>query len=148
MSNLISGYTGVQAAMLRMCFWLMSIGLVFAASKAQSEEYPVATDLDLLAIQPLHSGADWLFPYQVKTDFIPAPRENTAAGSGLSNTLRLRLVTKPKEEAAWPASAHWQISNGDRTSLSPVLRFETENDRFEIKPRHNSIWVEWRKGFN
>lgn len=149
MSNLISHPPLIHATMLRMCFWLMSIGLAVTANKAQSEEGSFATDLDILSIQPVRSGAGGLFPYRFKTDVVLARPDNaTPAGSGLSNTLRLRLVTKPKEEVVWPANSRWQISNSDRASLSPVLHFESKGERIEIKPRHHSIWVVWHKAFN
>jgi len=128
----------------------MSIGLAVTANKAQSEEGSFATDLDILSIQPVRSGAGGLFPYRFKTDVVFARPDNaTPAGSGgLSNTLRLRLVTKPKEEVVWPTNSRWQISNSDRASLSPVLHFESKGERIEIKPRHHSIWVVWRKALN
>jgi len=149
MSNLISYPRLIHATMLRMCFWLMSIGLAVMANKAQSEEGSFATDLDILSIQPVRSGAGALFPYRFKTDVVLARTDNfTPAGSGLSNTLRLRLVAKPKEEVVWPANSRWQISNSDRASLSPVLHFESKGERIEIKPRHHSIWVVWRKALN
>lgn len=147
MPNLISGSLFVRATMPRICFWLMSIGLAVTANKAQSEENSFATDLDILAIQPVRSSVGGPFPYQLKTDVVPVRPEN-AAKSGGSNTLRLRLVTRQKEESVWPTNSRWQISSGDRTSLSPVLHFESKGERIEIKPRRHSVWVVWRKGFD
>ena len=149
MSNFISSPRFIQAAMLRVCFGLMSVGLAVAAHTAQSEEGSFARDLDILTIQPEYSGADWLFPYQINTN-IALTRSGDAApaGSVSSKTLRLRLIAEPKTEAGWTSNARRKTaSDGERTSLLPVLRFESKGERLEIKPRRSSIWVVWRKEF-
>lgn len=149
MSNFISDSRFIQAAMFRMCFGLVFAGMAVAAHTAQSAEGSFARDLDILSIQRVPSGTDWLFPYQVRADIVLARPENIApVRSGFSNTLRLGLVAEPKEETAWSTNARWQIAPGsDRTSLSPILHLESKGDRLEIKPRRNSISVVWRKAF-
>ena len=150
MSNFISGSRLIQAAMLRMCFGLMFVGMAVAAHTAQSEEGSFARDLDILTIQPGYSGADWLFPYQIKTDIVLARAESTApVRSGLSSTLRLGLVAEPKKETVWPTNARWQITpDSNRASLSPLLRFGSQEGLLEITPRRNSVWAVWRKALH
>lgn len=149
MSSLISGSCLIQAALLRMCFGLVFVGLAVAVQAAQSEEGYFAPDLDILTIQPLRSDAGWLLPYQFNTSVVLIRSEDSApVGSGFSNTPRLHLVAEPKRETLWPTSARWQItSDSDRISLLPLLRFESKGERIEIKPRRHSIWVVWRKAF-
>ena len=149
MFNFFIGSHGFQAAMLRMCFWLMSIGLAVTANKAQSEESSFAPDQDMPAVYPAYSGTDWLYPYRPKADVVLARVENTAApGPEFSIALRPHLASRQKEQAAWSTNSRWQFSNGDRTSFSPVLRFDSDGKRIEIKPRRDSIWVVWRKALN
>lgn len=150
MSNFISDSRFIQAAVFRMCFGLMFVGMAVAAHTARSEEGFFARDLDILTIQRAPSGADWLFPYQVRTDIVLARSGNIVpVGYGFSNALRLGLVAEPKEETAWSTNARWQIApSSDRTSLSPILHLESKGDRLEIKPRRNSISVVWRKAFH
>lgn len=149
MSNFVYGSRFIQAAMLRMCLAAIFVGLAVAAHTARSEESPFTRDLDILTIQPVYSGTEWLFPYRLDMNIALAHSEDNApAGSVSGNTLRLRLISEPKEEASWPTSARWRIApDGERTSLSPVLRFESKGGRIEIKPRRQSIWVVWRKTF-
>lgn len=147
MSGLISDSRFIQAAMLRMCFWLIFVGLAVAAHTAQSEEGFFAPDLDILTIQPVRSGNDWLIPYRFDTNFALTRHEDVASvGTGLSNTPRLHIVAEPKKEAAWSTNPRWRIaSDSEHASLSPTLRFESKGERVEIKPRRHSIWVLWRK---
>lgn len=149
MSNCISDSRFIQAAMLRMCFGLIFVAMAIAAHTAQSEEVSFARDLEILTLQPAYSGADWLFPSQVKTDIVLARAEDIApVRSGSSNTLLLGFVAEQKKEAVWATNERWQISqDSDRASFSPLLRFESQEGQLEIKPRRNSIWAVWRKAF-
>ena len=149
MFSLISGSGFIQAVMLRMCFGLVFIGLAVAAHTAQSEESPFAPELDILTIQPVRVNGDRLLPYRFNANITLTRSEDAApAGSGFGNTPRLHIVAEPKKEATWSTSSRWQVTpDSDRISLSPVLRFESKGERFEIKPRRHSIWVGWRKAF-
>jgi len=40
------------------------------------------------------------------------------------------------------------ISGGDRTSLSPLLRFGSPGHRVDIKPRRRSQWIQYRHDFD
>ncbi|OGS99893.1 MAG: hypothetical protein A3F73_11320 [Gallionellales bacterium RIFCSPLOWO2_12_FULL_59_22] len=132
-----------------MCFWLMMVLLAVAANKAQSEEGSFASDPAISAIQPVNSGADWLYPYRSKTDNVVGRTGSTAVfESGLGNTLQPHLAANLEEESVWSANSPWQISNSERSASSPVLRFESKGKRIEIKPRRHSIWVLWRKALN
>ena len=149
MSTLISGSSFIQAAMLRMCFGLVFIGLAVASHTVQSKEGSFAPDLDILTIQPVRADADWLLPYRLNTSIALGRSADTApVGSVFSNTPRLYLVAEPKKESVWSTDARWQVApDSEQVSLSPVLRFESKGERIEIKPRRRSIWFEWRKTF-
>lgn len=149
MSSSISGSCFFQAAMLRMCFGLVFVGLAVAAHTAQSEESSLASDLEILTIQPVRLDADWLRPYRISMNIALARSMDSAPiGSGLSHTPRLHPVANPKEETAWPTNVRWQIAHdSDRISLSPLLRFESAGERIEVKPRRHSFQVVWRKEF-
>lgn len=149
MSNFISGFCFIQVATLRICFGLVFAGLAVAAHTAQSEESSFAPDLDILTIQPVRSDADSLLPYRLNMNIALTRSADTApVGSGFNNAPRLHLIAEPIKEAVWPTAARWQVTpDSDRISLSPLLRFESKGERFEIKPRRHSVWVGWRKAF-
>jgi hypothetical protein len=147
MSSLISSSHIIQVDMLRMCFGLMLIGLAVAAHTVWAREGSFASDLDILAIQPVRSNAGGLYSYQLNAEVVLAHSQGVApAGSMFSNMPQLHIVAEPKQEAVWPISARWHITpESERFSLSPVLRFESKGERIEIKPRLNSIWFVWQK---
>lgn len=147
MPTLISG--SFQAVMLRMCFGLVFVGLSVAAHTAQSEESSLTPNVDILTIQPMRSGADRLFPYRLNMNIALTSSANAApVGSVSSNTPQLHIVAEQKKEALWSTSSRWQITpDNERISLSPVLRFESKENRVEIKPRRHSVWVGWHKAF-
>lgn len=149
MSSSISGSCFFQAAMLRMYFGLVFVGLVVAANTAQSEGSSLASDLEILTIQPVRSDADWLRPYRISMSLaLTHSMDRAPIGAGLSHTPRLHPVANPKKEIAWPTNARWQIAHDSgRVSLSPLLRFESAGERIEVKPRHHSFQVVWRKEF-
>ncbi len=149
MTNLNAVFCYIQAVTFRMCFGLVFVGLAIAAQTAQSAENSFARDMSILTIQPVHSGADRPFPYQLNVSVVLIRSADTApVGAGFGNTPRLHLVTEPKKDAVRPIDARWQATpDSDRISLSPLLRFESEGERIEIKPRRHSIWVGWRKAF-
>ena len=147
MSSLISsGF--IQAVMLRACFGLIFVGLAVAAHTAQSEESPFAPDLDILTIQPVRANGD-LLPYRFNASITLTRSADAApASSGFGNTPRLHAVAEPGKETVWSTNSRWQVTPGsDRASLSPALRFESKEERVEIKPRRHSIWIGWRKAF-
>ncbi|MDO8291826.1 MAG: hypothetical protein Q7T29_03005 [Gallionella sp.] len=149
MFNSISGSCFFQAAMLRMCFGLVFVGLAVAAHTAQSEESSLASDLEILTIQPVRPDADWLRPYRISMSFaLTRSMDSAPIGARLSHTPRLHPVANPRKEIAWPTNARWQIArDSGRVSLSPLLRFESAGERIEVKPRRNSFQIVWRKDF-
>jgi hypothetical protein len=150
MISLIScGSCFTHAAILRLCFGLIFAGMAIAAHTAQSEENPFAPELEILTIQPVRASTDWPFTYRLDTSIaLTRSEDNAPVGSGASNTPRLHIIAEPKKEAAWSKKAHWQISpDNNNASLSPILRFESKGERFEIKPQRHSIWVRWHKAF-
>lgn len=149
MFNSISNSCFFQANMLRLCFGLIFVGLAVTAHTAQPDEGSFAPNLEILTIQPARSDADWLLPYRISMDIAPTRSMDTAPiWSGLTHTPRLHSIANPKKETAWLTNARWQIApDNDHVSLSPLLRFESEEERVEIKPRRHSFRVVWCKEF-
>ncbi len=150
MSNSIFGSCFIQATMLRRCFLFVFAGSSLAAHSAQSAENSFAPDLDILTIRLARSDTNGLFSYRFNTNVVLTCPENPATtGPGFSSTPRLLLVAERGKEAVWPANIRWQANPGsDHASLSPLLRFESKGERFEIKPRRHSVWIAWRKAFS
>jgi hypothetical protein len=149
MSSLIPGSCFIQEAM-HLCFGFVFVGLALAAHTAHSEEGSFAPNPDILTIQLVRSDADWLLPYRLNTNVaLTRSGDSAPAGSGFSNTPRLFLVAEPKKEAVWSTNARRQItSDSGCSSLSPLLLcFESKQERLEIKPRRDSVWVVLRKAF-
>lgn len=119
MSILVSGFCFIQAVILRVCIFL-----VFA-------------------------GADRLFPYRLnlKVAFTRAAK-NAPFGSGFGNTPMLEHIADPAKETIWPTNALWQFTPDNApVSLRTLLRFDSKDERFDIKPKRHSFSVEWRKSF-
>lgn len=139
MSNLIFNYHFVQVDMLRMCCALVFIGLTVAAHAAWAEEGFFAHEIQQVR--------GWPLPYRLSAGVAFTRSEDAApVGPVFNSTPRPHFVAEPKQEAIWPTNARWQFaSDGDRVSLSPLLRFGSKEERIEIKPRRHSIWFVWRK---
>lgn len=150
MFSLISG--SIRSAPLRMCFGLVFAVLTVASYKAHSEEGSFSTDLDIFTIQPAHSSSA-APAYLINLNLALTRTEDTASfGSGFGNTPRLDRAAEPTPETIWPTSARLKNVPDNAlysalNSLSAFLRYESKDDRFVIKPRRNSLFVEWRKSF-
>ena len=149
MSSLISTSNLIQEAM-QVGLWFVFVSLAVAAHTAQSEEGSFALKKDILSIKPVSSDTHWQPSYRLNTNVALTRSEDSApAGSGFSNTPRLFLVAEPKKEAVWSTNARRQITpDSGCSSLSPILLcFESKQERLEIKPRRDSVWVVLRKAF-
>lgn len=147
MFSLISG--PVRANTLRVCFGLALAGLLARPYFAMSEEDFFAPGLEVATMQPAISNTAVQHAYRMSA-IIAFDRSADAAlsGSKFGNTLRLQGVAEPEQKTLWPTEAHWKIAPlNERISLSPLLRYESEDKRISIKPRRHSIWFEWRKSF-
>ena len=149
MSILISGFCFIQAVILRACFCLVFAGLTVAAHTAQSQENLPATDLDILTIQPARADTDRLLPYRLNLNVALTRSADTPPfGSGFGNTSMLENIAGPTKETVWPTNAPWQFTpNNAPVSLRTLLRFESKDERLDIKPKRHSFSVEWRKSF-
>lgn len=117
------------------------------AHAAQYEEDLFVPDLDMLTTKPAYSDTDWLFSQSPNENFTLNPSGDTASNnSGLNNTLRLNFAAKPKKGLVWLTKESWQIAS-DGALLSPILRFESKEERLDIKPRRRSIWFGWCETF-
>jgi hypothetical protein len=125
----------------------MFVGLAVSAQTAQAEEALVVPVLDILTMQSVHSGYDWLFPFRIKAGVVLTTSEYTdAVGVGFSDTSQLHLVTMPKNEIIWLANSRVKMTpNSNAVSIFPILRFESKGEQIEIKPGRRSFSIEWRK---
>jgi len=147
MSILISGFCFIQVVILRVCIFLVFAGLTVAAHTAQSQENMPAADLDILTIQPARADTDRLFPYRLNLN-VALTRAADAApfGSGFGNTPMLENIAGPT--TIRPTNSPWQFTpNNAPVSLRTLLRFESKDERLDIKPKRHSFSVEWRKSF-
>lgn len=147
MFTFIFGSCSIRAIMLRMCFRLMFVGLAVSAQTAQAEEALVVPVLDILTMQSVHSGYDWLFPFRIKAGVVLTTSEYTdAVGVGFSDASQLHLVTMPKNEIIWLANSRVKMTPSSNTvSIFPILRFESKGEQIELKPGRRSFSIEWRK---
>lgn len=150
MFSLISD--SMRSATLRLCFGLVFAVLTVASYKAHSEEGSFSTDLDIFSILPAHSSA--VPPaYRINLNLALTRAEDTASfGSGFGNTPRLDRAAEPTADTIWPTNTRLKnvpdnALNSALNSLSAFLRYESKDDRVVIKPKRNSLFVEWRKSF-
>jgi hypothetical protein len=60
--------------------------------------------------------------------------------SSLPDYINMEKVT------AWVASIRWHMTaDGNRASLAPHLRIESNETLLEIKPVDRSVWMVWHK---
>jgi len=163
MFSLISG--SVHAAMLRLGFGLVLVGLVGVTQAAQSDEDFFEPRLNLLTTRFVHSGTDFLPPYQFNASVVFTPSSDTEpVGLGFSNTSRLHSVVKSQQEAVQAANPNWQQAYvGGRNSLRRLLSVEfngelanvtfrprsisIERERLKIMLQQNSASMSWSKAF-
>ncbi|MFZ2300953.1 MAG: hypothetical protein WAW10_03665 [Gallionella sp.] len=120
---------------------------VIAAYRVQSEEDLFAPDLDRSTIQLELPDADWLFSHR-HNEYLASSFSGDAAPnmSRPNSTSRSHTVATTRNEVIWLTNERWQIAS-DSALFSPVLRFESKGERFDIKPRRRSIWFGWRETF-
>ena len=150
MPDLISGYDFIRAVLIRLHAGFVFAGLACAAYAVQAEDSLFSPRLDLLAVQSTQTGTGWLPPYRLSAGIMLTNPAN-AAPAGLTGNSASQLFTaaKPEKEAFWTTNSRWQtISGSDRASLAPLLRVESQEERIEIIPRRNSVWMVWRKAFH
>ncbi|MBI5439461.1 MAG: hypothetical protein HY936_11060 [Nitrosomonadales bacterium] len=118
-----------------------------AAYTAQPEDGLFAPDRDILIIRQARSDTGWLFPYLPNANFALSLSSDTASVMpGLRGIPQKLIVGNPKKGAVWPTNARWQIAS-DGPLFSPILRFESKEERLDIKPRRRSIWIGWGEAF-
>ena len=97
------------------------------------------------AARPTHTH-----PYQLILGIVPihAVENHAVVGNG-EPTSRLAIAIEVKQEIEWKTSSNViQFGDSARTSLLPVLRFESHGGGIEIKPRRHSLSIGWRIDFH
>jgi hypothetical protein len=148
MSSLIHGSYFIQEAM-HVCLGFVFVGLAVAANTAQSEESSFTSKPDISKIQLPSSEADWLPSYRLATNIVFSRLENPVPTQlGFNSTPRLFLVPETKKEDDWSINIQKQIPYSSNCSpLSSLLCFDSKEERPDIKPLRDSLWIVWRKVF-
>ena len=152
-----SYFIQVRAVMRRLCLGCVLCSLFFemhAAHAAQPESDPLAPGLDLVSIKFAYSDTERQTVY---TERQPSSRFNARVGffdtadtaservrfggtSSLPDYINMEKVT------AWVASIRWHMTaDGNRASLAPHLRIESNKTLLEIKPIDRSVWMVWHR---
>lgn len=144
MSTLISGSCLIQAAMLRVGFGLVFVGLVGATQAAQSDEDFFVPKHNLLTTRLVHSSTDFLPPYQFSASVVLTRLPDTAPiGFGVGSAFQLSSAAKPKQETAKATNALWQQAYDDgHISLPRLLSVELKEERVNTTFRPRSILIE------
>ena len=132
---------------------LVLLSITLAARAAEPADHVSMRTSDLLsvplvafeAVRPTHTR-----PYQLILGIVPVHAvENRAFVRNGDPTARLAIAIEAKQEIEWKASSSIiQFGDSARTSLLPVLRFESHGGGIEIKPRRHSLSLGWRMDFN
>ncbi len=152
----ISNNPGFMILVARIAVRRLASGLplfVWAIAAVAAEPAPYELKLDLLSIQPLYvqgenpirKSAPYRFNASVVLTNVPDARPGAyAANEGaLGNS-----ISKANRSSASAASGTPQFSPGERPSLAPLLRFGSDKERFEIRPRRNEIWIRYHRNFD
>lgn len=129
---------------------LVLLGLAFAAQAAAPENSPFFNDPYLPSLQITQfdlDGAVHSRSYRLSLSIVPVrAADTTYYGSGLNSAYRVPTVAEPGKEIAWAANSNRSRYLGSDYSTSvPLLRLETKGERLEIRPRRNSISIQWIK---
>lgn len=126
---------------------------VWSIAAAAAEVAPYELQLDLLSIQPLHAPGEhpihkplpYRFSASVVMTNVPDQRPGAFAanGSALGNS-----SSESNRNAASAKSGAPQFAPGERPSLAPLLRFGSDRERLEIRPRRNEIRIQYRRSFD
>lgn len=143
-----SDFIQARAAMLRLCLGFVLCGLVCKVHAAQPDAELFAPGLDLLSIKLAHYDAVQPVPYRFSASVVIADtaavtaseRARFGGASSLPDYINMEKVT------AWVASIRWHMTaDGNRASLAPHLRIESNETLLMIKPVDRSIWMVWHR---
>jgi len=132
----------VQATLLGMSVGLFLLAWAFSAHAAQPAADPFARGVDLFKIQIAHS------------DYQPNKKAGLAGSpsfaNGMIETDSLPGNINPnKKITAWITSILWNLDAvGDRASLSPHLRIQSEETLIEVRPLNQSVMILWHKALD
>ncbi|HEX5338958.1 MAG TPA: hypothetical protein VFW53_11025 [Gallionella sp.] len=127
-----------------LCFVLLLTGSIAAAQAAEDFPEPAA---HLPSPAPLHAPSDQAARPGGSVVLLPPA---AMPGAGANGDSGLPPPFRPQHEALWTTNSRWQpitLSGDGRVSLSPILLSESKDEKLEIKPKRNSLWMLWRKKF-
>jgi len=130
--------------MLRLGFGLLIICLVAAAQAAQPDADYFAPKLNLLSTQFVHSGTDFLPPYQLRASVvIIRPSDIAPSGLGSGSSAQQTFIAKPQQDTYLTIDSNWHQSydGGDYISLPRLFRieFKVAQLNFALRPHSVSI---------
>jgi hypothetical protein len=138
--------------MCRLSFGLILLGIVEMAYAAQTENIVFFHNLDLLTVQTVQFDLGVpasVSHYRFTASIALTPTADTAPyGFWFSRTSRLTSAVELQKEIIWATNSNWmRFFDSDRKTLAPLLRFESNGQQIEIRPRSHSLWLQWRKTF-
>lgn len=131
---------------------LVLLGIAVLAHGAEPENSVFFLDPNLPAIQIIQiipDGRIRTTPYRLILSIVPIQSADTSYFvPGFGSPSRSPAVIEKHKEIAWTASARCtEVFGSCRTSLLPLLRFESKGERIEIRPRRHALSIEWKKAF-
>lgn len=134
-------------------FGLLLLGMAVVANAAEPENvvFSRSPELPMLRVVQFESAVrEHATPYRLSLSVVPTPpQEISPFGAEFDSTSRLPAAIERQKEIAWVANTNRTgIFGRERTSLLPLLRFESKVERLEVRPRRHSLSVEWRLAFH
>ena len=132
MPSFISGSCYIQAAIHRLCFGLIIVGMNFATCAAQIEDDFFLPKHNPLTTNLVYSDTG-LSPYRLSASLMLTRPANTVLGKAEFSSLpRLFPADDTKKE----------------TVFSPFMRVELKGEQLKIILRPHSAWIRWHKEFH
>lgn len=129
---------------------LVLLGLAFAAQAAAPENNAFLHDSDLPNVQIAQFNLDGPVrarSYRLSLSIVPVrTTNNTPFGSAHNSAYQVPPMAERGKEIAWATDDSRKHFFGGQHSISvPLLRLETKGERLELRPRRNSLSIQWTK---
>lgn len=133
-----------------LCFGWVLLGMGLIAHAAEPEHSPFFLAGDRPSLRILQFNTDGMArsaSYRLSLHIVPI--RSTAGSpyaSGFSTVSPLPSIAEGQKDVAWANGAHL-TKYFDRSSplVRPLLRLESNGERFEIRPRRHSLSIHWSK---
>lgn len=132
---------------------LVMLGMAVMAQAAAPENNAFINDHGLPSMQIAQFNVDDPVrprSYRLSLSIVPVHAADAVSfGSGVNNEYRVPPVAERGKEIVWAGnSSRTQFFGSDYSTSVPLLRLETKGERLEVRPRRNSISVQWIKSLH